>query len=130
MLGSSPCGTLRALSCAWSSTGLLHERTSRLLKAAVIGTIIVLSRRVVDPVAPDPKRPFDTMGAILSAVGMFFVVFGILQAGHNNTLLVIFLVAGVACLLGFFLYSLIEEEQPNAAAGFSCCASGAGSLGG
>jgi hypothetical protein len=29
----------------------------------------VLSRRVVDPVPPDPNRPFDAVGAILSAVG-------------------------------------------------------------
>ena len=55
----------------------------------------MLSRRVVDPVAPDPKRPFDAVGAVLSAVGMFFLVFGILQAGVNNTLLVIFLALGV-----------------------------------
>ena len=35
----------------------------------------------------DPTRPFDAVGAILSAVGMFCVVFGILQAGSNNALL-------------------------------------------
>ena len=34
--------------------------------------------------APDPKRPFDAIGAVLSAVGMFFVVFGILQAGDEQ----------------------------------------------
>jgi hypothetical protein len=43
---------------------------------------------VVDPVAPDPKRPFDAVGATLSAVGMFFLVLGILQAGVKNALLV------------------------------------------
>ena len=36
----------------------------------------------------DPTRPFDAFGAVLSAVGMFFVVFGILQADSNALLMV------------------------------------------
>ena len=55
---------------------------------------------LVDPLPPDPTRPFDAVGAILSAVGMFFVVFGILQAGTNNVLLTVFVVLGVAFLIG------------------------------
>ena len=38
-------------------------------RPVVSRSIIVLSRRVVDPLAPDPKRPFDAVGALLSAVG-------------------------------------------------------------
>src|SRR6202008_1309532 len=34
----------------------------------------------------------------------FFLVLGILQAGVNNTLLVVFLAIGVACLVGFGVY--------------------------
>ena len=63
-------------------------RAAFLFQAAIVVTIVLLSRRVVDPVQPDPERPFDALGAVLSAVGMFFLVFGILQAGDNNTLLV------------------------------------------
>jgi MFS family permease len=59
---------------------------------------------MVDPLAPDPTRPFDAVGALLSGVGMFCVVFGILQAGSNNTLLAILLLVGAAFLLCFFLY--------------------------
>jgi predicted MFS family arabinose efflux permease len=76
----------------------------------VVGAIILLSRRVVDPVAPDPGRPFDAVGAVLSAVGMFFLVLGILQAGVNNRLLVIFLAIGVALLTGFFFYIRSREQ--------------------
>ena len=68
-------------------TSAISWRAAFVFQALVVATIVVLSRRVVDPVAPDPKRPFDAIGALLSAAGMFFVVFGILQAGHNNTLL-------------------------------------------
>jgi MFS family permease len=63
-----------------------------------------------DPLAADPNRPFDAVGAILSGVGMFCVVFGILQAGSNNTLLVIFLAIGVAFLVWFFLYIRARER--------------------
>ena len=59
---------------------------------------------------PDPKRPFDAMGAVLSAVGLFFVVFGIVQAGHNNTLLVISLAIGVAFLIAFYFYIRSRER--------------------
>src|SRR5438034_8859595 len=79
-------------------------RAAFVFQALVVATIIVLSRRLVDPLPPDPTRPFDAVGAILSAVGMFFVVFGILQAGTNNVLFAVFLVLGVAFLLGFFFY--------------------------
>ena len=85
-------------------------RAAFVFQALVVGTIIVLSRRLVDPLPPDPTRPFDAIGAILSAVGMFFVVFGILQAGTNNVLLTVFVVLGVAFLIGFYFYIRARER--------------------
>ena len=41
---------------------------------------------------------------------MFCVVFGILQAGNNNTLLIVFLAVGVAFLAGFFSTSAPASE--------------------
>jgi MFS family permease len=41
---------------------------------------------------------------------MFFVVFGILQAGTNNALFVAFLVLGIVFLLGFFVYIRARER--------------------
>ena len=91
-------------------TSGISWRAAYVFQALVVGTIILLSRRVVDPVPPDPTRPFDAIGAALSAVGMFFLVFGIVQAGHNNTLLVISLAIGVALLIAFFLYIRSRER--------------------
>jgi MFS family permease len=85
-------------------------RAAFVFQALIVATIILLSRRLVDPVAPDPTRPFDAVGAILSAVGMFSIVFGILQAGSNNVLLAVFLVVGAAFLMGFFLYIRAQER--------------------
>jgi MFS family permease len=79
-------------------------RAAFVFQAAVVATIVVLSRRVVDPIEPDPKRPFDAFGAVLSAVGMFCVVFGILQADRNGLLTGIFVAAGAVFLAWFFLY--------------------------
>src|SRR6266498_2708273 len=67
-------------------TTAISWRVAFLFQAAVVATIVLLSRRMVDPLAPDPTRPFDAVGAVLSGVGMFCVVFGILQAGSNNVL--------------------------------------------
>jgi MFS family permease len=91
-------------------TSGISWRAAFVFQALVVATIIVLARRVVDPVAPEPERPFDALGAVLSAVGMFFVVFGILQAGNNNTLLVISLATGVAFLAGFLFYIRARER--------------------
>jgi len=85
-------------------------RAAFVFQAAVVATIILLSRRLVDPLPRDPTRPFDAVGAILSAVGMFCVVFGILQAGTHNVLFAVFLVLGVAFLIGFYLYIRSRER--------------------
>ncbi|MGW0483167.1 MFS transporter [Nonomuraea sp. NPDC003214] len=79
-------------------------RAAFLFQALVVAVIIVFSRGIADPVAPDPDRPFDAAGAVLSAVGMFFVVFGILQAGSDAVLMAVLLVAGAAFLVWFFLH--------------------------
>jgi MFS family permease len=92
-------------------TSGISWRAAFVFQALVVGTIIVLCRRVNDPLDPDPTRPFDALGAALSAVGMFFVVFGILQAGENNTLLVICLALGSACLAAFMFYIRSRERS-------------------
>jgi MFS family permease len=86
-------------------------RAAFVFQALVVGAIVLLSRRLVDPLPADPTRPFDLVGAILSGVGMFCIVFGILQAGSNNTLLVIFLVIGAVFLASFFLYIRRRERS-------------------
>ncbi len=91
-------------------TTAISWRVAFLFQAAVVATIVLLSRRMVDPLAPDPTRPFDAVGAILSGVGMFCVVFGILQAGSNNALMAIFLVVGALFLLAFFLFIRARER--------------------
>jgi MFS family permease len=85
-------------------------RAAFVFQALIIVAIIVMSRRLVDPLPADPTRPFDAIGAILSAVGMFFVVFGIQQAGSRNDLLVIFLAIGVGFLIAFLLYIRARER--------------------
>ena len=85
-------------------------RAAFVFQALVVGTIILLSRRMVDPLSADPSRPFDLAGAILSGVGMFCVVFGILQAGSNNALFAVFVGIGAA-LLGWFFFYIRSRER-------------------
>jgi MFS family permease len=85
-------------------------RAAFVFQAAIIVVIILLSRRVTDPVPADPTRPFDAFGAVLSAVGMFFVVFGILQADTDLALMAGLVAAGVAFLVWFFLYTRGRER--------------------
>jgi predicted MFS family arabinose efflux permease len=91
-------------------TEAISWRASFVFQAAVVALIVVLSRRIEDPIAADPTRPFDAVGAILSAVGMFCIVFGILQADNDAALMAAFLVAGAALLLWFFLHIRAVER--------------------
>jgi predicted MFS family arabinose efflux permease len=45
-----------------------------------VATIIVMARRIADPPRTEAPPQFDLLGAILSALGLFFVVLGILQS--------------------------------------------------
>ena len=91
-------------------TTWISWRAAFIFQALVIVTIVLLSRRLIDPLPADPTRPFDAVGAVLSAVGMFCIVFGILQAGTNNVLLAIFLGVGAAFLIGFFVWVRARER--------------------
>jgi MFS family permease len=92
-------------------TTAISWRAAFVFQALIVAVIVLLSRRMVDPLAPDPTRPFDAVGAILSGVGMFCIVFGILQAGSNNALFAGFLVIGAVFLLAFFLYIRRRERE-------------------
>src|SRR5271170_8065063 len=59
-------------------TTAISWRVSFLLQGAIVATIVILSRRIEDPLPADPSRRFDTVGAVLSATGMLFLVLGIL----------------------------------------------------
>jgi Major Facilitator Superfamily len=91
------------------TTGL-SWRAAFVFQAAVVAAIILLSRRMVDPVPPDPTRPFDGVGAVLSAVGMFFLVAGILFADSNKVLTAVFMAIGAGFLIAFFLFIRSRER--------------------
>src|SRR5215207_3574343 len=86
-------------------------RAAFVFQAVVVAAIAPLSRRIVDPIPADPDRPFDVTGAILSAVGMFFVVFGILQADRDLALMAVLVVAGAAFLVAFFVHVRGRERR-------------------
>jgi MFS family permease len=92
-------------------TTAISWRAAFVFQAAVVVIIILLGRRITDPLPPDPTRPFDAVGAVLSGAGMFCLVFGILQAGTNNVLLTVFLVIGVALLVAFYFYVRALERK-------------------
>src|SRR5512133_4015527 len=80
-------------------------RAAFVFQALVVAAIVLLSRRgVVDPLPPGPDRPFDTVGAVLSGIGLFCLVFAILQIGTQNVLAAVFAAIGAVFLLWFFLY--------------------------
>ncbi|AYC39862.1 MFS transporter [Streptomyces griseorubiginosus] len=84
-------------------------RAAFVFQALVIAVIVLLSRRIEDPLPPDPTRSFDTAGAVLSAVGLVLVVMGILAADDNVWLMIGLLVLG-ALVLAWFLRSCRAKE--------------------
>ena len=112
------------ITSAWS------WRASFILQVLVVATIIVLSRRIVDPGVQGAKPRFHVTGAILSAVGLIFIVFGIQLSGTygwfgaqqafyiGSTEVIpqggispvwLFIAIGVLILIGF--YFLIQSRE-------------------
>ncbi|CAN3977967.1 MFS transporter [Kitasatospora purpeofusca] len=71
-------------------------------QVVVVALILLLTRTLEDPLPPDPERPFDAVGAVLSAAGLVLLVTGILAADDNVWLMAGLLAAGAAVLAGFF----------------------------
>lgn len=113
-------------------TSYLSWRASFLLQVLVVAVIAFLALRIVDPPLTEPRPRFDLPGAILSAVGLFLVVFGILQTSTygwatakkdftiGNTVVIpqggispawLYVAAGALVLLTFFLHIRSRENH-------------------
>jgi MFS family permease len=96
-------------------TSALSWRAAFVFQALVIALIVLLGRRIQDPLPPEPTRAFDVGGAVLSAVGLLLVVLGILAADDNFWLMAGLIAAGALVLLWFFLAVRAKEragEEP------------------
>jgi Na+/melibiose symporter-like transporter len=83
-------------------TTAISWRAAFVFQAIVVAAIVFLSRRLDDPLPADPTRPFDLLGAALSAVGLVLLVMGILAADNNVWLMIALIVAGALVLVWFF----------------------------
>lgn len=92
-------------------TTAISWRVTFLLQAAIVGVVILLCRRIVDPAPPDRSRHFDLVGAVVSAAGMFFLVIAILQVGVNWALVAVFFVLAAAFLFWFYRHIRSLERK-------------------
>jgi MFS family permease len=93
-------------------TTWISWRASFILQAVVVALIIVLGRRIMDP-RPEVEPVFDLGGAILSALGLFFIVLGIQQSGDHGWLSAqvgIPVLIGAVFLLWFFVHIRRRER--------------------
>ena len=92
-------------------TTTITWRAAFIFQALVIVVIVFLARRLVDPVPPDPTRPFDVVGAVLSAAGLVILVGGILAADQSVAWMAGLLVLGALLLTGFVLWIRRRERE-------------------
>lgn len=88
----------------------LGWRAAFLFQTLLVVVIVVLARRVPDPLPPDPALSFDTRGAVLSALGLCLVVTGILATAQNAWAALALFCLG-ALVLAWFLRSQRERER-------------------
>jgi len=91
-------------------TSAISWRAAFLFQALVVLTIVVLSRKIVDPLPADPERQFDLRGAVLSALGLILLVTGILAADQNIWLTLALIAAGALVLVAFFVSVRARER--------------------
>jgi MFS family permease len=91
-------------------TTTITWRAAFAFQAIVIVVIVIMARRLVDPLPADPTRPFDVVGAILSAAGLVILVGGIMAADQSVALMAALIVLGVLVLAGFFVWIRRRER--------------------
>jgi MFS family permease len=91
-------------------TSAVSWRAAFVFQALVIVVIVWLARRVEDPLPAQPDRPFDLLGAVLSALGLILLVMGIMAADQNVWVMLVLLVAGALVLAGFFWSVRVKER--------------------
>jgi MFS family permease len=92
-------------------TTTITWRAAFVFQALVIVAIVVLARRLEDPLPADPTRPFDLVGAVLSAAGLVILVGGIMAADETVALMAGLIVLGALVLVGFFAWIRRRERQ-------------------
>ncbi|MGK5172235.1 MFS transporter [Geodermatophilus sp. CPCC 205761] len=94
-------------------TSSVGWRASFLLQVVVVALIVFLARRIDDPPLPAERPRFDVLGAVLSAAGLFLVVFGVLQTntyGWGLSRVWLYVALGVLVLAGFFVHARARER--------------------
>jgi MFS family permease len=94
-------------------TTAISWRASFILQALIVLLIIVLARRISDPGVQGVKPKLDIVGTVLSASGLFFVVFGILATGTYGwfSATVWILVAIGMIIIGLFFLHIRSAER-------------------
>src|SRR5215475_2313893 len=92
-------------------TTAISWRAAFVFQALVIVVILVLARKLEDPLPADPSSQADTMGAVLSAVGLVLVVMGIQAADWNLWITLGLVVAGAVFLVLFFAHIRRKERK-------------------
>jgi MFS family permease len=98
-------------------TSYISWRASFLLQVVVVLSIAVLARRITEPPLPAKRPRFDMIGAVLSAAGLFVLVYGILQTntyGWASARVWILVAVGALILAVFFLYAQTRERRGKA----------------
>src|SRR3954454_12375679 len=95
-------------------TTYISWRASFGLQVLVVAGIALLARRIADPPLPAQRPRFDAVGAVLSAAGLFLVVYGILQTnqdGWGSAKVWILVASGALVLAVFFLWVQNRERH-------------------
>jgi len=85
-------------------------RAAFIFQAIIVALIVLLARGLTDPLPADPHRPFDIVGAVLSALGLVVLVGGIMAADSNLALMAILIAVGAIILAGFFVWIRRRER--------------------
>jgi MFS family permease len=85
-------------------TSTVSWRAAFGFQVLIIVIILIFAMRLKDPLAREPGRPFDIVGAVLSALGLIVFVVGILAADNDLLLSVGLMAAGAGVIAVFFAW--------------------------
>lgn len=104
-IGAAAGPLIGGMITAWASW-----RAVFVFQAVIVLIVIVSARRITDPLPAQPSRPFDVVGALLSATGLVSVVAGIMVADSSLGAAAGLLIAGTLTLTGCAGYLRVRER--------------------
>ena len=94
-------------------TTFLSWRYGFAFELIIVVIILVMQKRIPDFIPTESKSDLDIAGSIISVIGLFLLVLGILTLSEDITISIAAMILGIIVLIFFALYEIKRKRKGN-----------------